>query len=794
MSTVAWRTRKTRLIELLGAEDDENSRGLALDRILHGQSVIGKTAKTSEIDKVRFGDRDLHVLGTLEYGQYGVVSNSHPKIDIVSCKLDNKVYVRKSIEKKFAIRTQDQCSPLFERDLLRRATISRSHWAPHLLCAFQTETHLNLVMDYAEGGTLWDILESSPLDGRISEDELCWWAPQIIGAIDWCHTQGFVHSRDVKPHNFVLNAQGHALLIDFGSAAPLLPAHSDGSQTVPKKYCLVPCGTCDYISPEILQCHEEALVALEMADSISNPPSIGEYEPGGYGRETDWWSVGAMLYEMIYGVAPFFANDIRHTYLKIVDHYRSLKFKSAISVSPGLQDLIRRLLTTAELRLGRQSIEEIMGHSFFHGTDWANLHAATRPDTLHLPQFTYSAPLNPPPDPSQLQEDSVAFEFSALFQSSTSSPPFSVLQPTPSQKSNKSILRERPSSSFIGFSWGPSIDAFRDDPQEPSVHKSLFIPQIPTNVSTPQSTKFLSTQAPPQRYPFQTPIKQNAITPFQTLPRTGTVRRTAQKRPLSDREAMKQLVNCVGMSARKKVLESGRKPRILTSAGHSRSSTLKGLRFDRSVMVLNGDSGRISYRMDPTVTTTTSESAGAGSFSLMSASLISGTGSGHPNLDDDVFLVDSESSLDSDVMYSPSPSPRPSSAMSMATISRSGGTQAMNGSLGLHMQKKGHASVPSVDRGRSSPSFPPNSQSSDAQEVSMLTDRIANPPLEERNKPRKPATNTRQGGSASQPVSINTTVAPKSLDNLEQRHARLLKDIAGISERLSEVVLRISRS
>lgn len=112
--------------------------------------------------------------------------------------------------------------------------------------------------------------------------------------------------RDIKPHNFVLTPDAHVLLIDFGSAAPL----EDGR--LPKKYCLVPCGTCDYISPEILNAHERALVALEMEDT--------QDEPYGYGFETDWWSLGAMLYEMVYGVAPFFATDIGKTYLRIIQH------------------------------------------------------------------------------------------------------------------------------------------------------------------------------------------------------------------------------------------------------------------------------------------------------------------------------------------------------------------------------------------------------------------------------------------------------------------------------------------
>ena len=80
-----------------------------------------------------------------------------------------------------------QCSPLTERALLLRST----HWSPHLLCAYQTQTHLNLVMEYAEGGTLWDVLES--VEGTVKEPDLKWWAGQCVSAIGWCHNQGFAH-------------------------------------------------------------------------------------------------------------------------------------------------------------------------------------------------------------------------------------------------------------------------------------------------------------------------------------------------------------------------------------------------------------------------------------------------------------------------------------------------------------------------------------------------------------------------------------------------------------------------
>ncbi|KAH9169186.1 kinase-like protein, partial [Lactarius sanguifluus] len=626
----SWLKRKARLSVLLQSNGDEDEDGLALDRILHGQSVIAKTAKTIEVDKLRFTDKDLTVIGTLEYGQFST-------IDVVNCNIDGRVYVRKSIEKRFALKTREQCNPQLEREILLRALRTGSVWAPHLLCAFQSGTHLNLVMDYAEGGTLWDVLESNPLE-RICEDDLHWWLPQVISSVAWCHSQGFVH-RDVKPHNFVITHTAHIQLIDFGSAAPLVP----GSRLVPPEYCRVPCGTCDYISPEVLQAHEAALVAMELSDEEGdrNEENAGE---DGYGAETDWWSAGAMVYEVVFGVAPFFARDIRSTYLKIVDFRKSLAFPTNVSLSIELCDLLTHLLTDAETRLGRHGTKEIMQHPFFDGTMWETLHSERHPPDLHLPLFTYNedisgAPAPRLPDPIQEASStaSTPFAFSAFFQpseeGSRGSLGLSALRTT------SSILREEAESFFIGFSWGPTDDAFPDIP--------LATPPTPSPAMRAHHVPVPQTPLETARSELKTPIRRigtDTATGTGTLPRPSTLRRTAPRRAVSDREAMRQLVDCIGLSARKKVLEAGRTPRsALASAGaRAKPKTLRfathaPLNFTNDTVGPDGDSGTLSS-------------------ALALALAIS---------DDEESDGASASTSDAPPSPSPSPGPRPGSAMSM---------------------------------------------------------------------------------------------------------------------------------
>ncbi|KAF8803474.1 kinase-like protein [Phlegmacium glaucopus] len=745
-----WQQRKARLASLLKSCGDEEADGIALDRLMHGQSVIGKTTKTTEIDALRFQDKDLNVIGTLEYGQFGV-------IDVVSCHLNNGVYIRKSVEKRFALRTRDQCSPQFERNILLQALKTDSRWAPHLLCAFQTPTHLNLVMDYAEGGTLWHVLESSPHDGRIPESDLRWWAPQIVSAIHWCHSQGFAH-RDIKPHNFVLTPDAHVLLIDFGSAAPLLPPNADGSQSISKQYCLVPCGTCDYISPEILLAHEEALLALEMDDDDKDDLlSHGSLKNGteGYGVETDWWSLGAMLYEMAYGVAPFFANDIRQTYIRIMNHEKSLRFDQKAKISHEYQHFLRRLLTNAKQRLGRRNVMEITDHPLFDGVDWRTLPNQVAPAGLHLPQFIYAEPNIVPKagatgndPPTQYEEPlSQGYPFSAFFQPSSSvSPGLSVVGSTPgpapaggvgngnasnnvlsSSLSSAAFDSTRSASSFIGFSWGPLSDAFppaaptgstdrEHGTENRNTHPTLIpVPirgtpvtglyhglSVPTSgptgghiMSTPRS---FANNTP---YNYSTPCRPYAFSPHHTLQRTSTIRRSnAPRRSVSDREAMKQLVDCVGMSARKRVLDSGRKPRVIgvwslggkSSIGGEgmRRHSYKELRFDPlATPIPRPDYSALGPNSETGTVNTTRSYRNNSTYSHASSN------DDHRNNQSRAYTYNYASSEGTNTDSedgtggppSPSPSPRPGSAMSMISMSRRSGTPTttamltMSGSL-----------------------------------------------------------------------------------------------------------------
>ena len=241
--------------------------------------------------------------------------------------------------------------PVRERRIHTLATLAGFPAAerpvPPLLCAFTSPTALHLVTSFHPSGSLWDILSLHP-DGRLPEPEARHWAAGMIDAIGWLHGQGWAH-RDVKPHNFLIDASpsgpARILLTDFGTASE---EGRKGSGRLKRDDCLWPVGTPDYIAPDVLEAHEDALVRAEeeaeQREAGLDPVASMAPSTEGYGLEIDWWSLGVVLLcvivttcsssgrptgradvlrlycsELVYGEAPFFAKKIGDTYFRIIN-------------------------------------------------------------------------------------------------------------------------------------------------------------------------------------------------------------------------------------------------------------------------------------------------------------------------------------------------------------------------------------------------------------------------------------------------------------------------------------------
>jgi serine/threonine protein kinase len=269
-----------------------------------------------------------------------------------------------------------------ERDLMALSTASGdTDWLVQLHCSFQDDDYLYLVMEFLPGGDMMYHLIEREI---FSEAETRFYIAQLVTAVDEIHKLEYVH-RDLKPDNILLDKDGHIKLSDFGLSKPFSGALAKPSETeaIEQAASTLKLDKIDSISRREKAENWKKKVRLEMQSVVG---SNGYIAPEvllkkGYGIECDWWSVGVIMFEMLCGYPPFYAESPMETCHQIVRFKEFLQFPhDEVDISPEAENLIRRFLTDAKDRIGANGgIEEIRSHPFFNGVDWSSIRKIQAP-------------------------------------------------------------------------------------------------------------------------------------------------------------------------------------------------------------------------------------------------------------------------------------------------------------------------------------------------------------------------------------------------------------------------------
>ena len=187
-------------------------------------------------------------------GNYGKVSQ-------VRYKANNKIYALKSLKKSRLQQTKDLEHTKSEVKIL---SVLNHQFIIKLRFSFQNVKKLYLVMDYINGGELYNLMKNKT---TLKEQEAKFYIAQVIHAIEFLHTRNIIY-RDLKPENILIDEKGYIKLTDFGLAK---------DDVLSEKNTDTICGTSDYLAPEVIK---------------------GEK----YGKPVDIWCIGILLYEMLYGI------------------------------------------------------------------------------------------------------------------------------------------------------------------------------------------------------------------------------------------------------------------------------------------------------------------------------------------------------------------------------------------------------------------------------------------------------------------------------------------------------------
>lgn len=216
-------------------------------------------------------------------------------------------------------------------------SVNRHPFVVKLFYAFQDHERLYLILEYAQGGELFHHLA---LERMFTEEVAAFYMAEIVLALEHLHHNVRVIYRDLKPENCLLDAEGHLLLTDFGLSKVAVEEEDSRTNSI--------LGTIEYMAPEVVQ-------------------------GAAYDFAVDWWSLGAIGFDLLTGSPPFSGNN----HAKIQHNILKQKLQLPYFLGPDAKDLLTRLLRKEpSKRLGgttAKDLKALKAHRFFRKIDWKKL-------------------------------------------------------------------------------------------------------------------------------------------------------------------------------------------------------------------------------------------------------------------------------------------------------------------------------------------------------------------------------------------------------------------------------------
>lgn len=344
--------------------------------------------------------KDYEILKAISKGAFGLVF-------LAKRKLTGDYVAIKCLKKSDMIAKNQVLNVKSERAVMMKQT--DSPYVAQLYNSFQSSNYLYLVMEYLNGGDCATLIK---MLGTLGNDWCKRYVSEVIVGVSDLHQRGIIH-RDLKPDNLLIDSNGHLKLTDFGLSRVgvvgrqnrvqrrSIVGSSEDSTTV--KEPKLPRIASDnslaiidddfHLSPSIsenitnftIYDPEISPVMPSLQDNIVKFVGTPDYlapetiKGEGQSEASDWWSLGCIMFEFLFGYPPFHASTPQQVFNNILSNtidWPQLSKPEFCKICPAdAQDLILRLLVlNPQHRLGSTDPNEIKQHPYFTGIHWDSLY------------------------------------------------------------------------------------------------------------------------------------------------------------------------------------------------------------------------------------------------------------------------------------------------------------------------------------------------------------------------------------------------------------------------------------